>query len=289
MDTKKYKLIVRAVELNSLTRAGQELGLTQSGASRAVSELERELGFPILTRSRAGVRLTSNGAIVMPAMRSILAGEEQLEQLTSGILGLERGVVSVGTFTSVAVQWLPGIIKEFQSENPGIEFKLLSGDYHDVSTWLADGSVEAGFVSDRVPFRGEYTPLKDDRLMLILPHDHPMADYRRISLKYVESEDFIALTETSDQDTRRAFDAAGINPHIRFTTKDDYAIISMVEKGLGLSIMPELLLKGHREKIAAMPIDPPIKRNIGLVLSPDASPAARRFAVCVKNWLRRQK
>ncbi|MBR4940622.1 MAG: LysR family transcriptional regulator [Clostridia bacterium] len=289
MDTKKYKLIVRAVELNSLTLAGQELGLTQSGASRAVAELEKELGFPVLTRNRGGVKLTSSGNIVMPAIRSILAGEEQLEQLSSGILGLERGIISVGTFTSVAVHWLPGIIKAFEEENPGIEFRLLSGDYHDVATWLSDGSVEVGFVSDRIPSNCLYSPLRDDRLMLVLPKDHDMAQYRRIALKYVEGEDFITLTESSDEDTRRAFEAAGIHPNIKFTTRDDYAIISMVEKGLGLSVMPELLLRGHRDKVAAIPLDPPLKRTIGLALSPGASPAAKRFGECVKNWLRTGK
>ena len=287
MDTKKYKLLVRAVELNSLTLAGQELGLTQSGASRAIAELEKEIGFPLLTRNRAGVKLTSSGNLVLPAVRSILAGEEQLEQISSSILGLEHGIISVGMFTSVAVHWLPGIIKEFQSENPGIEFKLLSGDYHDVSTWLANGSVEVGFVSDRCSAKCEYSALRDDRLMLILPRDHHLADYRRLSLKYVEGEDFITLTESTDQDARRAFEAANIHPRIKFTTKDDYAIISMVEKGLGISIMPELLIRGHREKIVAIPLDPPQKRTIGIALSPGASPAARRFVQTVKNRLRR--
>lgn len=287
-DTKKYKLIARAVELNSLTLAGRELGLTQSGASRALGELEKELGFPLLVRSRAGVRLTANGALVMPAIRSVLAGEEQLEQIASGILGLEKGVVSVGTFTSVAVHWLPGIIKEFQQENPGIDFRLFSGDYSDVSEWLSDGTVEVGFVSDIVPPKCQYSPLRDDRLMLILPKDHPYAQYRRLSLSYVEREAFITLNEESDRDARRAFEAAGIRPNVKFTTKDDYAIISMVEKGLGISVMPELLLRGHHEKIAAIPLDPPLKRTIGIALSPGASPAAKRFVLTVKNRLRKR-
>lgn len=289
MDTKKCRLVVRAVELNSLTLAGRELGLTQSGASRAVSDFERELGFPLLTRSRAGVRPTSNGSLVLPALRAILSGEEQLSQLASGILGLERGVISVGTFTSVAVHWLPGIIKEFEEENPGIDFRLLSGDYHDVATWLSAGAVDVGFVSNDVPQNCRYIPLRDDRLMLILPKNHPFAQYRRLSLKLLENENFITLLETSDHDTRRAFEAAGIHPNIKFTTKDDYAIISMVEKGLGVSVMPELLLRGHTGKVAAIPLDPPLKRTIALALGQVPSPAALRFADFVKTWLRRVK
>lgn len=287
VDTKKYRLIVRAVELNSLTLAGQELGLTQSGASRALAELEKELGFALLTRSRGGVRPTANGNLVLPTIRTILAAEEKLEQISSGILGIEKGVISVGTFTSVAVHWLPGIIKEFERLHPGIEFRLFSGDYSDVSAWLSDGTVEVGFVSDIVPPKCAYSPLRDDRLMLILPKDHPYAQYRRLSLSYVENEDFITLNENSDQDTRRAFAAAGIRPNVKFTTKDDYAIISMVEKGIGISIMPELLLRGHLDKIAAIPLDPPLKRNVGIALAPGASPAAKSFADTVKNWLRR--
>ncbi len=286
MDTRKCRLLVRAVELNSLTLAGKELSLTQSGASRALAELERELGFVLLTRSRAGVRLTANGVLVLPALRAILVGEERLGQISSAILGLETGVVRVGTFSSVAVHWLPDLIKGFQEQHPGIEFRLLSGDYHDVAGWLADGSVDVGFVADGAPPRCEYSPLRDDRLMLILPKNHPYADYRRLSLRYVENEDFITLLETSDQDTRRALEAAGIRPRIKFTTKDDYAIISMVEKGLGVSVMPELLLRGHTGKVAALPIDPPVKRTIGIALTGDG-PAARHFFDFVKAWIRR--
>ena len=78
MDTKKYEVFEKTVELGSLTRAGEELGLTQSGVSHIISALEDELGVPLLRRTRTGARLTDAGAKLMPSIRQILRAEERL-------------------------------------------------------------------------------------------------------------------------------------------------------------------------------------------------------------------
>ena len=164
----------------------------------------------------------------------------------------ERGLpvrpewLRVGTFTSVAVHWLPGMIKIFQQDHPNIEFRLLNGDYHDVENWLTDGSIDVGFVA--LPSRVECRtiPLREDRLLAILPKDHPKAGLDRYPLSEIGQEDFISLLKNSDQDARRAMELAGVRPNIKFTTKDDYAIIAMVENGLGVSIVPELRHPGFQ-------------------------------------------
>jgi DNA-binding transcriptional LysR family regulator len=126
MSVSKYEAFARVVELGSLTRAAEELGCTQSAVSHTISALEEELGFPVLTRSRAGVKLTADGERVLPAVRGVLNSQEQLSQIASSIRGLDCGTVRIGTFTSVAVHWLPSIIKEFQRDYPSVDIKLSS-------------------------------------------------------------------------------------------------------------------------------------------------------------------
>ena len=287
MNITKYQTFLKVVELGSLTRAAEALGYTQSGVSHTINSLEEELGFTLLIRSRAGVQLTAEGERVLPAMRSILNGLSQLDQIVAAIRGLDTGVVRVGSFTSVAVHWLPGIIKTFQQDHPRIEFKLLNGDYHDVERWLQDGSIDVGFVvlPSRVECRA--IPLREDRLLAILPKDHPKAGLDRFPLSEIEHEDFISLLKNSDHDARRAMELAGVKPHIKFTTKDDYAIIAMVENGLGISIVPELLIKGHADNLRAMELFPAARRTIALAIPDPAvmSPAVQAFADCVKRWV----
>ncbi len=284
----KYECLMTVVELGSMTRAAEKLKLTQSAVSHSILSLEEELGFAILKRSRGGVWLTEEGERLLPAVRGLLNSAERLNQLANSIKGLETGLVRIGAFTSVAVHWLPPVLKEFQSDYPNVEFKLLNGDYHDVEQWLSDGSVDIGFVSMPCGVDCPCTALMEDRLFAILPENSRFRNYPKFPLVECETEPFISLLESSDHDARRALEAAGVKPNVRFYTKDDYAIIAMVEQGLGISIMPELLLKGRRDKVQILPLIPEAKRTIGMAVAAGekAPPVAKRFVDYVMRYLK---
>ena len=84
---------------------------------------------------------------------------------------------------------------------------------------------------------------------------------------------------------------AGVKPNVRFYTKDDYAIIAMVVQGLGMSIMPELLLRGRQDRLLKLPLIPEAKRVIGMAIpaGQKAGPAVRRFADYVQRYVRQEK
>ena len=288
MNLSKYETLMTVIETRSLTLAARELGCTQSAVSHSLDSLEKDLGFPILKRSRAGIRLTAEGERLLPAVRALLGSAEQLNQTASAIRGLDAGTVRIGAFTSVAVHWLPGVLKEFQTDYPKVEFRLLNGDYHDVEQWLSDGSIDIGFVNVPCALDCECIPLMEDRLLAILPTDSRFASYPKFPLVECETEPFISLLESSDHDARRALEAAGVKPNVRFYTKDDYAIIAMVEQGLGMSIMPELLLKGRQDRLLVLPLVPEAKRTIGIAIAAGekAGPATRRFADYVVRYVK---
>ena len=290
MTLEKYQTLMSVVDCGSLTRAAAELGVTQSAVSHSLDSLEKELGFTVIRRSRAGVQLTNEGERLLPAVRSVLAAAEQLNQTASSIRGLESGTVRIGAFTSVAVHWLPPVLKEFQQDYPKVDFKLLNGDYHDVEQWLADGSVDVGFVAMPAGVGCECIPLMEDRLLAILPRHSRFENYPKFPLVECETEPFISLLQSSDHDARRALEAAGVKPNVRFYTKDDYAVIAMVEQGLGISIMPELLLKGRHDDLQILPLIPEAKRTIGLAIAAGerAGPATRRFADYVVRYVTQQ-
>ena len=290
MNLSKYEALMTVVETGSLTRAGEILGCTQSAVSHTIDSLEKELGFALLKRSRAGVHLTNEGERIIPAVRNLLSSAEQLSQTAASIRGLDSGTVRIGTFTSVGVHWLPGVLKEFQHDYPNVDFKLLNGDYHDVEQWLGDGSVDIGFVNVPSAVDCECIPLMEDRLLAILPKHSRFDNYPKFPLVECETEPFISLLESSDHDARRALEAAGVKPNVRFYTKDDYAIIAMVEQGLGISIMPELLLKGRHDELHILPLIPEAKRVIGIAIAAGdkAGPATRKFAEYVVNYVKAQ-
>jgi len=128
----KYLAFIKTVEQGSFTRAARELDYAQSSISKMVADLESEWGMTLLERSKSGVCLTSAGEQVMPFLRKVLNDHQELVGQIDRMNGIETGVVRIGTFASVAINWLPNIFAVLQKDYPGIEYEMLLGDYDEV-------------------------------------------------------------------------------------------------------------------------------------------------------------
>ncbi|MBE6935816.1 MAG: LysR family transcriptional regulator [Ruminococcaceae bacterium] len=288
MSIKKYEAFLKTAQLGSLTRAAEALHSTQSRISHILRELEEEFGFSLMQRSRGGIRLTEAGERLMPLMKEILQKQQELETLAADIREAEAGVVRIGVFSSVAVQWLPGMLESFQTTHPKAEVQILSGDYDDLDRWLQSGDVDLSFVTLPAPDGMQVIPLQVDSLVVILPRGHQLAKYEAVPIPELRSEPFISLRQSSNHDIHRALDKAGVQPHIRYSTRDDYALIAMVQQGLGVSIVPELLIGSRREGIEVRPLSPAATRTIALAIpSPDPLPVVSAFAETAVEWLKK--
>lgn len=287
MSLKKYEAFVRTVHLGSLTKAAQSLGSTQSRISHILRDLEEEYGFELLERNRGGIKLTEAGAMLLPKMETILQKEQELVQLLEDIRSANAGSVRLGAFTSVAVHWLPGMIRAFQQAHPKTELEMFNGDYHDIEQWLRSGDIDLAFVTLPAPEGVRTISLIEDPLVAILPQGHRLAALECIPIDEFNDEPFISLLQSSAHDFHRALDKAGVKPNIKFTTKDDYAILAMVEQGLGVSIVPELLLRGRRENLVVRPLEPQAARTIALAIpESNALPVVEAFARTAVEWVR---
>lgn len=287
VSLKKYEAFVRTVDLGSLTKAAQDLGSTQSRISHILNDLETEYGFRLMRRSRGGIELTEAGRLVLPKMREILRREQDLSECIDEIHSANAGTVRLGVFTSVAVHWLPGMIRRFQAAHPGAKLEMRSGDYHDVDQWLREGSVDIGFVTLPGPEGMQIIPLAEDPLVAILPKDHRLAKLDKIPTRELAGDPFISLLQSSAHDIHRALDNAGIHPDIKFTTKDDYAILAMVEQGLGISIVPSLLIRGRAQNLTVRPLVPQASRTIALAIPQgEALPVVNAFVQTATDWLK---
>ena len=275
----KYMAFVKTVEYGSFTKAGEALRYTQSGISRMIHDLEKEWNVILLERSRAGVRLTSEGMKLLPYAKSVCQEYEKLKSQVDELNGLASGLIRIGTFSSVATHWLPNIIREFRKDYPNMEYELLLGDYTEIEEWIAQGRVDCGFL--RLPTRPEYDTifLAQDRLLAILPEDHPLAGCDTFPVTALSNDPFMLLEKGAKAEISEIFQRNGLTPRVQFTTWDDYAIMSMVEGGLGISILPELILKRIPYHIVAKELDVPAYRRIGLAMKErkTASPAVKRF------------
>ena len=279
MNLQKYFAFVKTVEYGSFTRAARILNYTQSGVSRMIADLEKDLGVALLARGKSGVRLTSDGLRLLPYARSLCNGFERLRNEVDELNSLRSGLIRIGTFSSVATFWLPNIIKEFQKAFPNIDYELLSGDYTEIEEWIHTGRVDCGFL--RLPTHPEFETifLEKDRLLAIIPANHPLKDCKRFPAEELCREPFMLLEKGDNAEISHFFAQNGLTPDVKFTTWDDYAIMAMVESGLGIALLPELILQRVPYRILTKELDVPAFRNIGLALRSreDASPAVRHF------------
>lgn len=279
MNIQKYMAFVRTVEYGSFTKAAQILNYSQSGVSRMISDLEKEWKIVLLERGKSGVKLTGDGMKLLPYAKSVCAEYEKLQMEVDELNGLKSGLIRIGTFSSVATHWLPDIIREFQKAYPNIDYELLLGDYTEIETWIADGRVDCGFL--RLPTCPEFETvfLGQDRLLAVLPEDHVLASLEKVPVSALCGEPFMLLEKGGKAEVSEIFERRGLSPQVRFTTWDDYAVMSMVESGLGVSILPELILKRIPYRIAIRELDVPAYRKIGVALrsKKNASLAVKRF------------
>ncbi|MFD2370864.1 LysR family transcriptional regulator [Brevibacillus sp. GCM10020057] len=261
-NIQKYLAFIKTVEYGSFTKAAERLNYSQSGISRMIGDLEAEWKMVLLERGRSGVRLTSEGLKILPYAKSVVNEYQRLQTQIDELHGLQSGLIRIGTFSSVATHWLPNMIKAFQKEYPNIDYELLLGDYTEIEGWIMEGRVDCGFL--RLPTLPELDTffLEQDKLLVILPENHPLAGCDRFPVHALGEDPFMLLEKGAKAEISEIFERYRITPNVQFTTWDDYAIMSMVESGLGISILPELILQRIPYQIVVKELDVPAYRKI---------------------------
>ena len=275
----KYLAFVKTVERGSFTRAAQELNYAQSSISKMVADLENEWGMTLLERGKSGVRLTSAGEQVLPFLRKVLNDHRELEGQICRMNGIETGVVRIGTFASAAINWLPNIFAALQKDYPGIEYEMLLGDYAEVEQWINEGRVDCGFL--RLPTLPQFDTilLKQDEYKLVLPSGHSLAKKQTVAIENLNGLPFLLLEHGGKTEVSDLLERAHVRPDIRFTTWEDFAIMAMVEKGMGVSILPDMILRRIPYQIAIRSLRKPYFRSIGLAVRKQKyiAPAVQKF------------
>lgn len=270
---------MKTVETGSFTRAAQELDYAQSSISKMVSDLETEWGMTLMERSKKGVCLTSAGEQILPFLRKVLQDHQKLEGQICRMNGLETGVVRIGTFASVAINWLSNLFAALQRDYPGIEYEMLLGDYEEVEHWIDKGRVDCGFL--RLPTLPKFDTilLKQDEYKVVLPSDHALAKKETVAAEGLNGLPFLLLEHGGKTEVSDLLEQYHVQPDIRFITWEDFAIMAMVEKGMGVSILPDMILRRIPYQIEIRSLQTPYYRPIGLAMKRMKAlpPAVQKF------------
>ena len=265
MDIKKYEALLLSVELGSFSKAADKLGITQSGLTHMMNSLEKEIGFPVLTRNFNGVQLTPKGEKLLEDMKALTEASQHLKNKIAYINESSRKTITIGSYTSISIAWVLPIIKQFNEEYPDINVEIRGGTIEQNYSWVKDGLVDFAFASNQFDKETEFIHLNNDPLVAVLPREEDTGS-ERFDIKLFEGEKVIMPCFGFDMDIKRELGKYGIHPIFRPTAVDDEVILKMVEAGLGISILSALVIKNKNYDFVAKEINPPVSRDLGIVL-----------------------
>lgn len=291
MNIRKYEAYVRAVELGSLSKAAEQLGYTQSGMSHMMQSLEEEVGFPLMVRTSTGILPNSEGELLLPIIRQLLNTNESLEQHIAKIKGADTGRIRIAAYPSVATYWLPEIIRDFQKDYPNVEIQITEMGSGAIEEIMANRQAELCIYAGGEGKDFEWLPLCRDRMLVLVPPNHPLTRHTSVPLEALVDEEFIMPMPDYDGEVRFILDKMPHWPHILFSACSDYAIINMVTQGLGVSILSELLLRHYPNDAVALPMEPAQDRMLGMGVPQvkAASPVTRNFMRYVEAFVKRRR
>jgi DNA-binding transcriptional LysR family regulator len=240
------RIFAGVVEAQSFTRAAIQLFISQPAVSKAVQELERQVGLPLIERGAGGAfRLTEAGERLYAHARTILATERAAEEDLAALRGLERGTLKVGASTTIATYLLPPLLGAFRAHHAGIEVILTSANTQEIADRVVDYQLDVALVEGPVADpRIEARPWRTDELVVIAAANHPLADQQPVSPQALREEAFI--TREPGSGTRdvaeQALAACDLQPRIALELGSTEAIKQAVAAGLGVAIVSRAAL-----------------------------------------------
>lgn len=255
LSIRKYIAYLRTVETGSITRCASELGYTQSAVSKMITDLENEWQVTLLNRSHSGISVTSEGLSLLPQIRSVVKDYEDLKFAVSEVHGVNSGLLRIGSFTSLSTSIMPNLIKGFHKKYPNVKIELMCGEYNEISDWLRSGAIDCGFLAMPAAKDFNETFFYQDSLVAILPEGHPFAHEPCYPISRLPEDDFVGLLEVRDYEINRFLDQFSAAPRRVYEVTSDFALLSMVESGLGISIVHDLMLRPKRYRVTRLPLD----------------------------------
>ncbi len=287
MDTFKLKVLFKAVELGSLTKAADAMGYSQPAVTQMMRSLEESIGFSLLAKTNRGVEITTEGEHLLPLMRELIDAEEKLYQEAAEISGMHSGTLRVGSFVSTSVHWLPGVLEYFQKYHPLVNINIIEGGQDDLVNMLMERQIDVALMSDPGKVNLEFIPVYRDPLVVAYSSRYDLSGRESVTMKDIKDYPFLQTENTYDRDVYRLIEESGYSPEVKYTSRDDYVILAMVRHGVGISILPELVIEGFSKDFSVVPYKPEFYRTLGIAIRSwdDIGPLARFFIQLIRDNL----
>lgn len=267
-------------DTGSFTGAATSLGYTQPAISQMVRRLEQRTGTVLVERIGRSVRLTEAGDVLARAAGPVLTALDAAEDEVAAIAGLRSGRVRLAAFPSSSATVVPHALRLLRQRHPDVTVSFTEAEPPQSLAMLRAGECDlaVAFAYEGTDIgRGEEdmdlfvtTPLLEDEVRLVVSTDHPLAGQTSARLDDLREDEWIAGCPRCRGHLLTLCDRAGYSPNVAYETEDYVAVLGLVTEGIGVALVPDLILSATKhENVAVLAIDPPSRRNIVAVTTPD--------------------
>ncbi|HEX5565885.1 MAG TPA: LysR family transcriptional regulator [Streptomyces sp.] len=268
-DSRHIRTFHEVVRTGSYSAAARELGYTQPAITQQMKALERDVGTPLFLRSGRRMRLTEAGEALSRHATVILDSMAVARQQMTALTRLRAGRVRMCAFPSAGATLVPEALARLSVDHPGIRVELQEGEPPESLDRVVRGECDITLaftypgLREQVPEELVEIPLLEDQLTVLLPTGHPMARRRAVRLEELAGERWIAGCLRCRTNFLHECAQLGFAPDIVFTTDDNLVVQSLVAEGLGIAMMPGLVLSFlvHR-KVTGRALDPAARRQV---------------------------
>ncbi len=283
MEMHQVRYFLAVAETLNFTRAAQLCNVSQPALTRAVQQLEEELGGLLLRRERRLTHLTDFGRLIEPHLRQLSADAEAAKTTAKRFLNLQQAQIRLGIMCTVGPARFMGFLASFHAANPGCEITLVEGVPARLSEMLLEGELDLAVMAQPEPFndRLDVLPLYRERFCIAFPTGHRLEEKNRVAIADVAGETYLRRINCEYRDyLADQLAALGLAARVGFQSEREDWIQMMVAAGFGVCFLPEFspTIPGVR----IQPVTgPEVVREVSLV-----SMSGRRFSPAVMAFVR---
>ena len=287
MDTRQLRHFVALAETLNYHRAAERLHISQPPLSASIRKLEDDLGVRLFERTRRGTSLTPAGQAALDDARRALFHTEQFGRIATATARGEAGTLRIGFIGSATYALMPRLMPLFRERYPDVELVLSESTTRRLIDQVEQGEVDAGLL--RFPMvrasKARITPIERDVFVAALPEGHPLLGKRKLQLSDLANEPFVMYSAQAVPGLHAmallACQQAGFVPRVQQEAVQVQTVVSLVESGMGVALVPSVTRRHETPRIGFRPLHGPgASTEIGIALAwrPDTeTPAARRF------------
>jgi DNA-binding transcriptional LysR family regulator len=289
VSVRKLEILLGVARLESVTKAADELRLTQSAVSMALTGLERDAGGQLFKRIGKRMILNERGRMILPEAEAALAGVRSFDALLSPSGGL-RGDLRIGASTTIGNYLLPSIVADFARANPEVRVSMQVGNTAQMCAELADGNIDLALVEGPVHLHSlDVKKWRGDELVVIVNRDDEWLHHRRVTAKMLSAAKWIMRERGSG--TREVFEKAMQERVDRYKVLLELghteAIKKAVEAGLGASCLSRLAVSRELEHGWLYEVRTPLKLKRDLSLVTNAHAGGSQLVDACEKFLMR--